>query len=78
MAVPANPGFRALRITCMGIYIFFFGGGGGGGICGPGMGWFFLEALDFLWGICRVFIPIRSFPSLEIRSTPLGVEIVVV
>ena len=26
MAVPANPGFRALRITCMGI--FFLGGGG--------------------------------------------------
>ena len=57
---------------------FFFLGGGGGVICGPGMGGVFLEALDLLWGFCRIFIPIRSFPSLEIRSTPLGVEIVVV
>ena len=31
MAVPANPGFRALRITCMGIF-FFLGGGGGGNL----------------------------------------------
>ena len=32
MAVPANPGFRALRITCMGIVFFFFLGGGGGNL----------------------------------------------
>ena len=51
---------------------------GGVVICGLGMGWFFLEALDLLWEFCRIFIPIRSFPSLEIRSTPLGVKIVVV
>ena len=59
-------------------FFFFWGGGGGVVIFGPGMGWFFLEALDLLWEFCRIFIPIRSFPSLEIRSTPLGVEIVVV
>ena len=48
----------------------------GGLICGPGMG-----SLGFV-GSSRVslgvliFTPIRSFLSLEIRSTPLGVEIV--
>ena len=56
---------------------FFFLGGGGGNLWSRN-GLVFLEALDLLWEFCRIFIPIRSFPSLEIRSTPLGVEIVVV
>ena len=43
MAVPANPGFRALRITCMGIF-FFLGGGGGGNLC-TGIGLFFFGSL---------------------------------
>ena len=53
----------------------FFGGAGGGG--GK-----FVVPVSFVgsprasWGFWPIFTPIRSFLSLEIRSSPLGVEIV--
>ena len=62
MAVPANPGFRALRITCMGI---FFGGGGGG--WGGGNLWFrnglvFFGSLRSSVGVLPDFHPHSIIP----------------
>ena len=61
MAVPANPGFRALRITCMGIY-FFFGGGGRGGNLWSRNGLVFFGSLRSSVGVLPDFHPHSIIP----------------